>query len=159
LCDQVGINYQPPTNVPGSEVGKTTRAVCSLANNTAIKEAWGRLGHKFELMYNKRAFVHWYVGEGMEEGIVISSIVTLFFDCPSHEPLLHPFRSHMFVKVNFKRQEKTCLRWRWTTKTCKVNYMTKLPTRKTKARSKASSRDNIVNLRVRTARICAFYYA
>ena len=23
---------------------------------------------KFDLMYNKRAFVHWYVGEGMEEG-------------------------------------------------------------------------------------------
>jgi len=23
---------------------------------------------KFDLMYAKRAFVHWYVGEGMEEG-------------------------------------------------------------------------------------------
>ena len=28
----------------------------------------GRLDHKFDLMYAKRAFVHWYVGEGMEEG-------------------------------------------------------------------------------------------
>ena len=27
-----------------------------------------RLDHKFDLMYSKRAFVHWYVGEGMEEG-------------------------------------------------------------------------------------------
>ncbi|XP_074917343.1 tubulin alpha chain-like [Chelonoidis abingdonii] len=26
------------------------------------------LDHKFDLMYAKRAFVHWYVGEGMEEG-------------------------------------------------------------------------------------------
>ena len=26
------------------------------------------MGHKFDLMYSKRAFVHWYVGEGMEEG-------------------------------------------------------------------------------------------
>ena len=24
--------------------------------------------YKFDLMYSKRAFVHWYVGEGMEEG-------------------------------------------------------------------------------------------
>jgi len=24
--------------------------------------------HKFDLLYSKRAFVHWYVGEGMEEG-------------------------------------------------------------------------------------------
>ena len=26
------------------------------------------MDHKFDLMYAKRAFVHWYVGEGMEEG-------------------------------------------------------------------------------------------
>jgi hypothetical protein len=25
------------------------------------------LDYKFDLMYSKRAFVHWYVGEGMEE--------------------------------------------------------------------------------------------
>jgi hypothetical protein len=29
---------------------------------------FSRLDHKFDLMYAKRAFVHWYVGEGMEEG-------------------------------------------------------------------------------------------
>ena len=34
----------------------------------AIKEAWVRMDKKFDLMYAKRAFVHWYVGEGMEEG-------------------------------------------------------------------------------------------
>uniref|UniRef100_A0A8C1U8V8 Uncharacterized protein n=1 Tax=Cyprinus carpio TaxID=7962 RepID=A0A8C1U8V8_CYPCA len=43
-------------------------AVCMLSNTTAIAEAWARLDHKFDLMYAKRAFVHWYVGEGMEEG-------------------------------------------------------------------------------------------
>ena len=42
--------------------------VCNLSNNTAILEAWERLDYKFDLMYAKRAFVHWYVGEGMEEG-------------------------------------------------------------------------------------------
>ena len=26
------------------------------------------MDHKFDLMYSKRAFVHHYVGEGMEEG-------------------------------------------------------------------------------------------
>ena len=39
-----------------------------LSNTTAIAEAWARLDHKFDLMYGKRAFVHWFVGEGMEEG-------------------------------------------------------------------------------------------
>lgn len=28
----------------------------------------GVTDYKFDLMYSKRAFVHWYVGEGMEEG-------------------------------------------------------------------------------------------
>jgi tubulin alpha len=53
-----------------------------LGNTTAIADAWSRLDRKFDLMYAKRAFVHWcvrcfcdharapcrYVGEGMEEG-------------------------------------------------------------------------------------------
>jgi tubulin alpha len=67
-CFKVGINYQPPTVVPGGDLAKVQRAVCMLSNTTAIAEAWARLDHKFDLMYAKRAFVHWYVGEGMEEG-------------------------------------------------------------------------------------------
>ncbi|XP_051260102.1 tubulin alpha-1C chain-like isoform X1 [Dicentrarchus labrax] len=65
---KVGINYQPPTVVPGGDLAKVQRALCMLSNTTAIAEAWARLDHKFDLMYAKRAFVHWYVGEGMEEG-------------------------------------------------------------------------------------------
>lgn len=45
-----------------------SRAVCMLSSTTAIADAWARIDHKFDLMYAKRAFVHWYVGEGMEEG-------------------------------------------------------------------------------------------
>ncbi|KAB1262980.1 Tubulin alpha-1 chain [Camelus dromedarius] len=39
-----------------------------LSNTTASAEAWARLDHESDLMYAKCAFVHWYVGEGMEEG-------------------------------------------------------------------------------------------
>jgi tubulin alpha len=42
------------------------RAVCMISNSTAIAEVFSRIDHKFDLMYSKRAFVHWYVGEGME---------------------------------------------------------------------------------------------
>jgi len=65
---KVGINYQPPTVVPGGDLAKVMRAVCMISNSTAIAEVLARLDHKFDLMYSKRAFVHWYVGEGMEEG-------------------------------------------------------------------------------------------
>lgn len=39
-----------------------------VANSSAIAEIFSRIDHKFDLLYSKRAFVHWYVGEGMEEG-------------------------------------------------------------------------------------------
>ncbi|KAE8742590.1 hypothetical protein FOCC_FOCC011884, partial [Frankliniella occidentalis] len=63
---KVGINYQPPTVVPGGDLARVSRAVCSLCNTSAIVDAWAALDYKFDLMYAKRAFVHWYVGEGME---------------------------------------------------------------------------------------------
>merc|ERR1712194_899460 len=63
-----GINYQPPTVVPGGDLAKVMRACCMISNSTAIAEVFSRIDHKFDLMYAKRAFVHWYVGEGMEEG-------------------------------------------------------------------------------------------
>lgn len=65
---KVGINYQPPTVLPDGELAPVQRAVCMLSNTTAIESAWNKLNRKFDLMYAKRAFIHWYVGEGMEEG-------------------------------------------------------------------------------------------
>ncbi|KAI3378393.1 hypothetical protein SNEBB_000152, partial [Seison nebaliae] len=65
---KVGLNYQPPTVVPGGDFAPVQRAVCMLANSTAIGEVWRRLDDKFDQMYKRRAYVHWYVGEGMEEG-------------------------------------------------------------------------------------------
>jgi len=63
-----GINNQKPTVVPGGEMAPSNRAVTMLSNTTAISEVFARINRKFDLMFNKRAFVHWYVGEGMEEG-------------------------------------------------------------------------------------------
>ena len=65
---QVGINACPMSTVPESSLAKVPRSLCMISNTTAIQAAWSRLNHKFDLMYRKRAFVHWYVGEGMEEG-------------------------------------------------------------------------------------------
>ncbi|KAF6372668.1 tubulin alpha like 3 [Rhinolophus ferrumequinum] len=65
---KVGINNHPPTMMPGGHLAKVQRAVCMLSNTTAVVEAWARLDHKFDLMYAKKAFLHWYIREGMEEG-------------------------------------------------------------------------------------------
>lgn len=45
-----------------------------LFNNTAIRHAWTKIARKFDLMYRKRAFVHHYVGEGMEEKLFQEAI-------------------------------------------------------------------------------------
>jgi len=63
-----GINHQPPTAIAGGDLAKVNRACLMLSNTTAIGEVFSNIDHKFDLMYAKRAFVHWYVGEGMEEG-------------------------------------------------------------------------------------------
>jgi hypothetical protein len=34
----VGINYQPPTVVPGGDLAKVQRAVCMISNSTAVAE-------------------------------------------------------------------------------------------------------------------------
>lgn len=64
---KVGINFKPPTTVPGSDLSPVNRAACMLSSTTAISDAWNRLNYKFDLMYSKKAFVHWFVSEGMEE--------------------------------------------------------------------------------------------
>lgn len=70
---KVGINQQPPTAMPGGDLARVQRAVCTLSNTTAIVEAWARLDHKFDLMYAKKAFLHWYIMEGMEQGEFIEA--------------------------------------------------------------------------------------
>ncbi|NKC16568.1 MAG: hypothetical protein GKR94_31525 [Gammaproteobacteria bacterium] len=49
-----------PLNITGLMIG----------NNTAINRALfnQRISKKYDLMYSQRAFVHWYISEGMEEG-------------------------------------------------------------------------------------------
>lgn len=54
--------------VPGGDLARVQRAVCMISNNTAVVTVFSKINIKFDLMYAKRAFVHWYVGEGMEEG-------------------------------------------------------------------------------------------
>merc|ERR1712157_98088 len=63
-----GVNSEPPTVVPGGDLAKVKRSVTMITNNTGIVDLFQRTDEKSDLMYAKRAFVHWYVGEGMEEG-------------------------------------------------------------------------------------------
>merc|ERR1719334_1960732 len=66
---KVGLNEQPAAQVENDELASFERNVVAISNNTAISRVFSeRISKKYDMMYSQRAFVHWYVGEGMEEG-------------------------------------------------------------------------------------------
>uniref|UniRef100_A0A224XC76 Tubulin alpha chain n=1 Tax=Panstrongylus lignarius TaxID=156445 RepID=A0A224XC76_9HEMI len=64
---KVGINNRAPCCLPEGDIAPTRRALCMLCNTTAIKSAWAAINIKYNLMMSKKAFFHWYTGEGMDE--------------------------------------------------------------------------------------------
>merc|ERR1719184_152768 len=38
-----------------------------IGNTTSIQEIFMRLGEQFSSMFKRKAFLHWYTGEGMDE--------------------------------------------------------------------------------------------
>ncbi|EFC45457.1 alpha-tubulin [Naegleria gruberi] len=65
---KIGINNQAPTMLPGSEMAQVDNSCSMISNSTAIASVFSKMNDKFDLLYAKRAYVHHFVGEGMEEG-------------------------------------------------------------------------------------------
>jgi len=69
---KIGLNEVPAAEVkiPTPDIMKTAeRNVTMIGNNVAVSRVFTeRITKKYDMMYSQRAFVHWYVGEGMEEG-------------------------------------------------------------------------------------------
>merc|ERR1711934_195944 len=42
-------------------------ATCFIGNSTAIQELWKRVSEQFTGMFRRKAFLHSYTGEGMDE--------------------------------------------------------------------------------------------
>jgi hypothetical protein len=40
---------------------------CDSGNSTAIQELFKRISEQFTAMFRRKAFLHWYTGEGMDE--------------------------------------------------------------------------------------------
>ena len=66
---KIGLNEVPAAVVDGDDVAAFKRNATMISNNVSIRRVFNeRIAKKYDLMYSQRAFVHWYVGEGMEEG-------------------------------------------------------------------------------------------
>merc|ERR1719497_309117 len=66
---KIGLNNIPPKAVTGDDMAIAERTAVMIGNNIAVNRVFSeRLSKKYDMMYSQRAYVHWYVGEGMEEG-------------------------------------------------------------------------------------------
>jgi len=73
---KIGLNEVPAAalGANGQEdvkdiLAPSARNVTMIGNNVAVSRVFTeRITKKYDIMYGQRAFVHWYVGEGMEEG-------------------------------------------------------------------------------------------
>merc|ERR1712187_1013263 len=69
---KIGLNEVPPATIgdaKGEIMAQAKRNVTMIGNNVAVSRVFTeRITKKYDMMYSQRAFVHWYVGEGMEEG-------------------------------------------------------------------------------------------
>ena len=63
-----GINKQIPEVIPDGELAKNIRSVCMIFNGDGVENIFSKIDLKFDYLYSKRSCVHWYIGEGMEEG-------------------------------------------------------------------------------------------
>ena len=63
-----GINSQIPIVVPEGELAKSIRNVSMIFNSNALERIFEKIDYKFDILYTRRSFVHWFLGEGMEEG-------------------------------------------------------------------------------------------
>merc|ERR1712173_172775 len=66
---KIGLNDVPAAEVEGDDMAPAARNAVMIGNNIAVNRFFSeRLSKKYDMMYSQRAYVHWYVGEGMEEG-------------------------------------------------------------------------------------------
>jgi tubulin alpha len=62
------VNNLQPTVAPEGDLAEATKAVSMISNSGSIAQIFERMNRKFDLMYGKRAYVHWFVGEGTSDG-------------------------------------------------------------------------------------------
>ena len=66
-----------------------------VGNSTAIQELFKRISEQFTAMFRRKAFLHWYTGEGMDE-MEFTEVCTL---CVMDINSLYSFSSHALVVI------------------------------------------------------------
>merc|ERR1712003_585492 len=66
---KIGLNNVPAASKKDDDMAAAARNAVMIGNNIAVNRVFTeRFSKKYDMMYSQRAYVHWYVGEGTEEG-------------------------------------------------------------------------------------------
>ncbi|ETO08919.1 hypothetical protein RFI_28467, partial [Reticulomyxa filosa] len=66
---KVGLNDVPAAILEQDDIAAFSKNAVMIANNTAISRLfYERISKKYDIMFDQRAFLHWYFGEGMSGG-------------------------------------------------------------------------------------------
>jgi len=66
---KIGLNAVPAAKTDNDDMATSKTNCVMIGNNVSVSRVFNnRLVKKYDMMYSQRAYVHWYVGEGMEEG-------------------------------------------------------------------------------------------
>jgi len=69
-----------------------------VGNTTAVRELFQRVGQQFTAMFRRKAFLHWYTGEGMDE--------TEFTECESNmNDLVSEYESYQLATTEDEGME------------------------------------------------------
>ena len=60
-------------------------AVTLICNSSAIQEMFKRIGAQFSIMFRRKAFLHWYTGEGMDEKEFVEADSNLYDLCIEYQ--------------------------------------------------------------------------
>jgi hypothetical protein len=72
-----------------------------IGNTTAIQEIFKRISEQFTAMFRRKAFLHWYTGEGMDE--------MEFTEAESNmNDLVSEYQQYQVQKFQFKHVHVTC---------------------------------------------------
>ncbi|TGZ69667.1 hypothetical protein CRM22_003615 [Opisthorchis felineus] len=86
-----------PNNVQNAvcDIPMRGQKMCAtfLANTTALQTVFRRIQQAFSAMYRRKAFMHWYSGEGMDESEFVSTESNV-------NDLIHEYQEYQEAKVN-----------------------------------------------------------
>ena len=102
---KVGINRSAPGYIQNGDLARTNRQVTMISNSTSVQQVFGRICHRFDNLFSRRAFMKHYIFDRIEEmdlHLAREDMNTLneFYDEIKAEPALQRANRMSYIPPN-----------------------------------------------------------